>query len=152
MILAIDPSYDRHAWACIGGPARYPTLTAWGRDLWQDCPPVVDTVAIEMIASYGMPVGAEVFETCVEIGRLMARYPKSVRITRQRVKLSVCRSAKATDANIRTAVIDRFGGPEQTRKGGALYKCSHDVWAAIAVGLAMLDPEAELYEPPQRGV
>jgi hypothetical protein len=99
----------------------------------------LDACCIEMIASYGMPVGKEVFETCVFIGRLLhalghERVPTS-RLTRLMVKSHVCHSAKANDANIRAALIDRFGGTPAIKKGGQLYKVAGDVWAALAVAV-----------------
>lgn len=95
-------------------------------------------VCIEMIASYGMPVGAEVFETCVWIGRFMeAAGPERVtRITRLKVKSFLCHSAKAKDANIRQALIDLLG-PQGTKKvPGPTYGISGDMWAALAVAVA----------------
>jgi len=80
----------------------------------------VECVAIEMIASYGMAVGAEVFDTCVWIGRFMqtairTNIPESrvSLIKRMEVKLHCCKSPKANDANIRQALIDRWGGEEK---------------------------------------
>ncbi len=76
-------------------------------------------LAIEMIASYGMSVGAEVFETCVWIGRFkeawLNRFELKGRVTlikRIDVKSHLCHSAKANDSNIRQAIIDRFGGKD----------------------------------------
>lgn len=66
-----------------------------------------------MIASYGMAVGKEVFDTCIWIGRFIelaklqnidAEY-----IYRKDEKINLCNSMKAKDSNIRQALIDRFG-------------------------------------------
>ena len=70
----------------------------------------VERVAIEMIASYGMAVGAEVFETCVWIGRFMQAYTNDVGVTpelvkRHPVKVHHCHSAKAKDSNITQALV-----------------------------------------------
>ena len=75
-----------------------------------------DMVACEMIASYGMAVGREVFETCVWIGRFveLAREPVQL-VYRKDVKLHLCHSPRAKDANIRQALIDRLG-PQGTKK------------------------------------
>lgn len=63
-----------------------------------------------MIASYGMPVGKEVFETCVWIGKFAeASGMKESYIYRKDEKMNICHSMKAKDSNIRQALIDRFG-------------------------------------------
>ncbi|MDZ4345722.1 MAG: hypothetical protein U1E51_25185, partial [Candidatus Binatia bacterium] len=51
------------------------------------------TLAVEMIASYGMPVGKEVFETCVWIGRFVELWGGHFKfIYRRDVKLHLCNS------------------------------------------------------------
>lgn len=101
-------------------------------------------MAVEMIASYGMAVGAEVFETCVWIGRFIeawsnARGEAEQRIYRRDVKLHLCGSAKAKDANIRQALIDLYGGKAEaigtSKKPGPLYGVKSHAWAALAVAV-----------------
>lgn len=101
-------------------------------------------VAVEMIASYGMAVGAEVFETCVMIGRICeALGDEPTRIKRIDVKNHICHNSRANDANIRQAIIDRYGGKDSAigkkAKPGPLHGVSGDMWAALAVGLTVLD-------------
>lgn len=151
MILAIDPSNTVHAWALLSGSQSKPALLAFGRDLMLDGDPSFFApevpVCIEMIASYGLAAGAHLFDTCVEIGRLMQRRPDARRVTRIEVKRLVCRSTSARDPHVRQAVIDRFGGPSAIKKGGPLHGVAGDCWAAIAVGLAAMDPECRFYVP-----
>ena len=104
-------------------------------------------VAIEMVASYGMPVGMEVFDTCVWIGRF-AQAAKGHRIEliyRKEEKLCLCGSLKAKDGNITQALVDRFA-PGQPNKGkgtkkepGFFYGFSKDMWAAMAVAVTYFD-------------
>lgn len=104
--------------------------------------------AIEMIASYGMAVGAEVFETCVWIGRFMQAYSpngiaKVERVPRLVVKMHLCHTARANDSNIRTALIDRFGGKDvaigKKNEPGPLYSVKADLWAALALAVTWMD-------------
>jgi len=99
-------------------------------------------LAIEMIASYGMAVGKEVFETCLWIGRFMQAYPKPERVRlvyRQEVKMHLCKSPRAKDANIRQALIDLYGGKAEAigtvKKQGPLYGVKSHAWAALAVAV-----------------
>ena len=104
---------------------------------------VVDVVAIEMVASYGMAVGKDVFETCVWIGRFVqATQPKKATfVYRKEEKLCLCGSLKAKDSNIRQALIDRYAkfdfknGKGVKKKPDTFYGVSKDVWQAIAVGV-----------------
>lgn len=102
-------------------------------------------VAIEMIASYGMAVGAEVFQTCLWIGRFMqVAGPERVRLVYRRdVKLHLCGSPRAKDPNVRQALIDRWGGKAEAignvKKPGPLYAVKSHAWAALGVAVTALE-------------
>jgi hypothetical protein len=93
---------------------------------------------IEMITSYGMPVGKETFETCLWIGRFIeaARTTGTTfvyLVPRREIKLNLCGSARAKDANIRQALIDRYGPTGTKATPGGTYGISKHGWAALAV-------------------
>jgi len=100
-----------------------------------------DLLAIEMMQCFGMPVGREVLETCVWIGKFIERYHRaSVYVYRKDVKMYLCRSMRATDANIRAALIDMFGPGKDAAVGtkkapGPLYGIKRDLWSAVSVGV-----------------
>ena len=96
---------------------------------------------IEMIASYGMPVGKEVFDTCVWIGRFIQRRNccDYEYIYRKDVKMNLCNSMRAKDSNIRQALIDRFGVVGTKKNQGWFYGFKVDIWSAYAVGITYLD-------------
>lgn len=111
-----------------------------------------DHLSIEMIASYGMAVGKEVFDTCVWVGRFIQRHEDRVAewadyslVYRREVKLHHCHSSKAKDANITQALIDRFAYGEPNRgKGtkaapGWFYGFSADIWQAYALAVQTAD-------------
>ena len=108
----------------------------------------VYAVALEMVASYGMPVGASVFETCVWIGRfyeICIPYVGTVDyIYRKEEKINLCNSMKAKDSNIRQALIDRFGEVGTKKNQGWFYGFKSDIWAAYAIGVTWLDKQKEL--------
>lgn len=90
-------------------------------------------VAIEWIESFGMAVGQEVFRTVFQIGR-MKEVIGSVRlIPRRDVKLTVCGSARAKDANIRQSLIDTLGVVGTKKDPGPLFGVAGHYWAALGV-------------------
>jgi len=95
-------------------------------------------VAIEMIASYGMPVGADVFETCTWIGRFEEAYVHAdlmARYFRKDIKLHLCGSNRARDSNVRQALIDLLGPAGVKKNPGPTYGIKKDMWAALAVAV-----------------
>lgn len=159
-VLGIDPGYERSAWLLLdehGIPKGYgiddnDTLLGNLRkiqSLTEDPDPrdlhFVDAIVIEQIASYGMAVGAEVFETVFWSGRFAEAAWQRVpvhRMPRRLVKLHLCGDSRAKDANIRQALLDLYGGP--TAKGtkrlpGPLHGVSKDVWSALAVARTFWD-------------
>lgn len=102
-----------------------------------------DTCAIEMIQSMGMAVGKEVFHTCVWIGRFIERWhqrnAKEVSlIHRNEVKMHVCLTPRAKDANIRQALIDRYGAPGTKKDPGPTYGVKSHAWQALGVAATAL--------------
>ena len=102
------------------------------------------TPVIEMIASYGMPVGKEIFETCLLIGRIVEIFAGGVNLVyRKDIKLHLCGSPRAKDSNIRQALIDRYGQPGTKKAPGLLYGVSKDIWSALAVAIFWQDIHIE---------
>ena len=107
-----------------------------------------DVLVVEQIASFGMPVGAEVFETVMWSGRFIQAWtgyrPPFMpwdRIKRHAVKQILCGNQRAKDANIRQALLDKFGPGKEKAIGrksdqGPLYGLVGDEWAALAVAVA----------------
>lgn len=161
MILSIDPGNIESAYCVIDDKTYKPIEFAKinNEDLLRKLPSILEqydiyAIAIEMIASYGMPVGREVFDTCVWIGRFYENAIRSVGtidyIYRKDEKMNLCGSLKAKDSNIRQALIDRFAtfdfknGKGTKKQQDFFYGFSKDVWAAYAVGTTWLDKIKEL--------
>lgn len=146
MILAIDPGSTESAYAVLDpnrdGLPVYFAKCSNAEVLNVASASDGDVVVIERVASYGMAVGSTTFDTCYWGGRFQQACPDPEKVQwifRKEVTLHLCGSARAKDKNVRIAVIDRLGGVKETKKGGSLYKCSKDMWAAIAVGLTWMD-------------
>jgi hypothetical protein len=148
-VRAIDPGSSQSAWLRFeeGRPQSF-GITAnevLVRALRSGDLP--DVVVIEKVESYGMAVGAEVFDTVLWAGRFAeaAHRVPVVMLPRRTVKLALCADSRAKDANIRQALIDRFGGSAAVgRKAapGPLYGISRDVWSALAIAVTYtLRPE-----------
>ena len=99
-VLAIDPGPTQSGWCVLAGSTVMDSGVLANEDMldmvthrhFQMFP---TRLAIEMIASYGMPVGREVFETCVWIGRFIQAWhnPNSVQLVyRKDAAELVCRA------------------------------------------------------------
>ena len=160
-ILAIDPGNFESGWCVIDADDHTPLhfdktpndrlrrLILTGHESVG-----ADVVAIEMVASYGMAVGKEVFETCVWIGKFSEAvrgswWPNSdpALVYRREVKLHHCHNGSAKDSNIRQSLVDRFAtGQPNHGKGtkanpGWFYGFRADVWQAYALAVYVADQE-----------
>ena len=152
-ILAVDPGNVESAFALIDSDTRRPVdfgkLTNESLRVWllEWVPAEPHRVAIEMVASYGMRVGREVFETCVWIGRLVELCDgfDPELIYRLDVKMHHCHDSRAKDSNITQALIDRFAHNAPNRgKGtkaapGWFHGFRADVWQAYALAVYVAD-------------
>lgn len=139
-LLGIDPGPEQSGWAILdldgvhrsGVDTNDIVLNLVGQWTAKDKGPV----AIEMIASYGMAVGADVFRTCVWIGRYHQIHGGcALLIPRMDVKMHLCHNSRAKDANIRQALIDKLGPPGTRANPGPTYGVKSHAWAALAVAV-----------------
>jgi hypothetical protein len=147
LICGIDPGTKESAYVVFDSERE--TITAKGilpnRDflifLRYPKPYDFDHLCCEMIAAMGMPVGKEVFETCLLIGRIQELWTRENLdrtfhlIYRREVKIHFCGSMKAKDGNIRQALIDRFGLPGTKKNPGKTFGISADLWQALAIAV-----------------
>ena len=149
VVLAIDPGTSQSAWV------RFEDGVVKGAGITSNCRMVAlieredpCELVVEMIASYGMPVGKEVFATCVWIGRFIetgSRLGAALnQMYRNDVKLHLCGGTRANDANIRQRLIDIYGPTKAVAVGlkktpGPLYGFKRDMWAALAVGVTHIN-------------
>lgn len=147
-LLAIDPGNIQSAYLVYDTEKVLPVLwekqtneevldfIRFVRDDWD-----VPLLAVEMVASYGMPVGREVFETCVWVGRFVERWGGDFRMVyRADVKLHLTHSRRSKDPNVRQALLDKFGPGKELAVGkkatpGPLYGLTGDCWSALGVAV-----------------
>ena len=155
-LLAIDPGTEQSAWVVVELPSMRPVLHGIEKNeaVLGRCRKInIENAVIEMVASYGMPVGREVFETCVWIGRfkqiLMDRSINTEFVYRKEEKQLICGSMRANDATIKRALIDRFAykapnnGKGTKSKPGWFYGFKADIWQAYAVAVTAVEREKE---------
>jgi hypothetical protein len=148
-ILAIDPGTTESAWVFLESGVLKGHNIHKNEDILSIVTTLyADVLAVEMIASYGMPVGKSTFETCVWIGRFVQQFIEQWKkpfsfIYRKDVKMLLCNSMRAKDGNVRQAIIDRYkptGGGKTPQIGtkkepGPLYGVSKDEWSALGVAI-----------------
>jgi hypothetical protein len=148
-LLALDPGTTQTGYIFYGESRPFKCGVADNHAVLEMVKMHDGPIACEMIASYGMAVGKEVFETCVWIGRFQQAYFDTNNfnlVYRREVKIHLCGSVKAKDANIRQAILDLFpssGGGSTPQVGtksnpGPLFGVSSHVWPALGVALTYM--------------
>ena len=150
IVLAIDPGTNESAFAawdgerihCAGKLPNHVMLATLATRAC-DAPLMRDVYVIEQVRSYGMPVGAEVFQTVFWAGRFAQTIEHWGQpwhlVPRLDVKLHICRDSRARDANIRQALIDRLGEPGTKKNPGVTYGLKADLWQALALAVTWHD-------------
>ena len=150
-VLAIDPGNKESGWCLMVD--YFPV--AFGKGPNEELLAIIDymedyhEVVIEMVASYGMPVGETVFETCRWIGRFeqVAREIgcKVSFVKRKEYVTELCGSSKAKDSNVTQYLVDRFAkdtpnkGKGTKKAPGWFYGFKADIWQSYAIGVYYTD-------------
>jgi len=104
-------------------------------------------VVCEMVACYGMPVGREVFETCLWIGEYRHCFRRLEipfeLVFRRDVKLHHCGSARAKDSNVIQALKDKYGDKGTKAAPGLTYKLKSHLWQAFAIATMITEKVKE---------
>ena len=114
---------------------------------FQSAPPqsyIASRMIVEMVGHYGtgMATGKTTYETCVWIGRFIQAWQGkygSELILRKTVVTQLCGVATGADANVRQALIDRYGPTGTKKNPGRLYGVKTHIWQALGVAVAWAD-------------
>ena len=169
-LLAIDPGSQQSGWLILDTESWLPLAfgkdandavlrMCWAGEAMRAGRSVAWSAAvIEWMAPRGMPTSAEEMETCWWHGRFREALgnregkladlddePVVHRILRARVQKHIS-GPGASDARIRAALIDRYGGIGGKRAAvglkaspGPLYGIANDAWAALALAVTQMD-------------
>lgn len=152
MILAIDPGSFESAYTLIDDDLRPKEIgKIKNEEIFEKIQEALELynapIAIEMIQSYGMGVGQEVFDTCVWVGRF-TQYAGEKNVTliyRKEEKMNLCHNTQAKDGNIIQALVDRFAygvrnkGKGTVKEKGWFFGFYKDIWQSYAVGITYFD-------------
>lgn len=145
-IIAIDPGPEESAFVCLLDGAIRDMATLPNDEmllLLRNPSNFYIRLVIEEIACMGMSVGQTVFTTAFWSGRFCEAWANGGRrfyqVKRAAVKMHLCGSMRAKDANIRTALIDKLGPPGKKKSPGPTFGISGHCWAALAVGITFLE-------------
>ncbi len=94
-------------------------------------------VLIEGLSNYGQQIGDSTLRTAYAIGKLASVAPdRTTVIRRTDVKQALLGTATGNDSIIRQNILERFGGPDAAKKGGALSAVKGHAWQALAMACA----------------
>lgn len=152
IVFAIDPGCEFSGWVIWNGFA----ILGCGKDLntqlshrlyrYNEKMHDNTLLVIEQVRSYGMAVGASVFDTVFWSGRFWEAWDgDKILIPRLEVKKHICHNGAAKDSNIIQALVDRFAYGEKNKgKGtkknpGFFYGFKKDIWQAFALSVTCYD-------------
>lgn len=145
-LLAIDPGPEESAFVLIDGGrvcahGKYQNPAVLGAIMRERVPEPV--LVIETFQPRGQPLYAQLIDTA----RWTGRFEEAARsrgyavrfVVREAVKRHILGTNKGSDANVRAAIIDRFGGKAEAigskAHPGPLYGIKADVWQALALAI-----------------
>jgi hypothetical protein len=102
-----------------------------------------DMCVVEMFSSYGNRSGTEVFDAIVMVGQVKeacaTREVSCTLIKRKEVKMHICNSMSAKDADVIMALKDRFGEKGTKDSPGWFFGMKSDGWQAYGLAVTFLD-------------
>jgi hypothetical protein len=148
MLWAVDPGTLQSALVILDGSRVREVCTLLNAALLPRlaAAPPGSTFVCEQIAAMGMPVGNETLTTCWWTGRFYEAWPNLDRymLTRGAIKHHLCGTMQAKDANVRMALLDRYGPGKDRAIGtikakGPLHGLKGHEFSALAVGIVWLE-------------
>lgn len=103
-----------------------------------------DYVVIEGVTNYGMPVGNNIFEMLLWVGRFyeaaknnknIYTKPVPVIIYRNDIQIHFCNTKKASKSNVNMVLTNRFGKKGTKENPGILYGITYHIWDALALAV-----------------
>lgn len=142
-VIGIDPGTTHSAWVAFNGErvtaSGYEANESVRNEVQREAWPRNARIACEQFEARGMAVGQDSLDTVWWSGRFAEALAPVTMVKRSTVKLHLCGSNRAKDANVRQALLDRFGSQGTKAKPGALYGISKHKWAALAVAVTYYD-------------